>query len=336
MKNKHVNIPIFVPHNGCPNECSFCNQRKITGESDHMTAEKADSIISGHLSTIDRKKTNIEIAFFGGSFTGIPQKEQRQFLEVANKYIKAGRVDGIRISTRPDYISSDILAYLKEYGVTAIELGAQSMDNNVLFLNNRGHTALQTEEAAHLIYKSGFELGLQMMVGLYGDSDEGALFTTDALIALKPSCVRIYPTLVIKDTMLYDLFVRGKYKPLDIESAVELCTKLLLRFEQAGIKVLRIGLLASDNINLESDVVAGPFHPSFGELVESEKLWYLISEKLSHNKRETIRIIVNPRYVSAVVGNKKRNISRIKQNYRINEVNIVQSYDIPFGSFLIE
>ncbi len=336
MKSKHVNIPVFVPHKGCPNDCSFCNQRKITGQAKPVTKETAHRIIKDHLKTIEHENTSVEVAFFGGSFTGIPLFEQKALLEVANEYLKNGLIDGIRLSTRPDYITDDILYFLKSYGVTAIELGAQSMVDSVLKLNDRGHFAIDTEIAAKRIKDFGFELGLQMMTGLFGDDRKGAIFSAKKIIDLKPDCVRIYPTLTIKDTKLHKLYEEGKYIPMSLDETVELCAELLDMFREEDIKVLRIGLLGTDNINDESDVVAGPFHQSIGELCESESFYKRVNSYLDNTEKNDIKIYVNPRYISVAVGNRKRNIKRLSEKYSDKNISLLQKESIPYGKFMIE
>lgn len=332
MKEKHVNIPVFVPHEGCPNDCSFCNQKKITGSLTPMTSVMANEIINSHLKTINRETTEVEVAFFGGSFSGIPIEEQTAFLEVANRYKAKGLIDGIRLSTRPDYINDEILSLFKKYHVTAIELGAQSMIDNVLSLNDRGHSAEDTKKASALIKQYGFSLGLQMMTGLYGDDAKGAIYSASEIIKLAPENVRIYPTLTIKDTKLHRLYNEGKYVPMSLDETVKLCGELLLMFEEANIKVLRVGLLGTDNINEEEDVVAGPFHQSMGELAESEKFYNKILNQIKGINKENIVIRVNPRYISIAIGYKKRNVLRLKQ-MGFKNVSIVQNEMIPFGNF---
>lgn len=305
---KHKTIPIFVPHLGCPNDCSFCNQHKITGEQSAVTPDVADNQIKEALSTIADDTNCIEIGFFGGSFTGIDINLQREFLSVAKKYVDNGIVHAVRLSTRPDYIDDDILKMLKEYRVTTVELGAQSMDDNVLLLNRRGHAVADTIRASQLIKNSGIKLGLQMMTGLYGDTNKTCMESLEKIIALKPDCVRIYPTLVLKDTYLDQLYNRGKYKPQTLDEAVSLCADLKERFDEEHIQVIRIGLMASDNINPDVDVTAGPYHPSIGELVLSEVYFRKLIKEINCDAE----ISVNEKDISAYVGNKKNNLRRLK------------------------
>ena len=306
---KHKTIPVFVPHMGCPNDCSFCNQKKITGTIKTVTPIDADNQIKEALKTIPKDATCVEIGFFGGSFTGIDKELQEGFLSVAKKYKDSGLIDEIRLSTRPDYIDNDILDRLCSFGVTTVELGAQSMDDDVLKLNRRGHTKEQTHIASHLIKSKGLKLGLQMMTGLYGDNEETCIKSCEEIISLSPDCVRIYPTLVLKDTYLDELYKKGEYTPQTINEAVKLCAVLKQKFDEYRIPVIRLGLMASDNINPDADVVAGPYHPSIGELVQSEIYFTKIIKEL----KSDAEILVNNKDISAFVGNKKSNIKRLKE-----------------------
>ncbi|MBO5734224.1 MAG: radical SAM protein [Clostridia bacterium] len=327
---KHKTVPIFVPHMGCPNDCSFCNQRKITGNENAMTPEIADEQIQKALKTMPEDADCVEIGFFGGSFTGIDKDLQREFLTVAKKYKDAGKISEIRLSTRPDYINSEILELIKSYGVTTVELGAQSMDDRVLRLNRRGHTETDTKRASEMIKASGIKLGLQMMTGLYGDSDDTCRKSCEKIIALKPDCVRIYPTLVLANTYLDELYKSGEYTPQTLDEAVSLCADLKERFDAEGISVIRIGLMASDNINPDADVTAGPYHPSIGELVQSEIYYRRLVKEIDADAQ----IFVNSKDISAFTGNKKNNIKRLKNAGF--DVQFLQDDSITQGSFKIQ
>ena len=296
---KKGNISIFIPHLGCPQQCSFCNQKTITGNQKQPTC---DDVISAVETALRKKGYEYEIAFFGGSFTAIDREYMLSLLKTAYAYVADGRVKGIRISTRPDCIDDEILDILKSYGVTSIELGAQSMDDEVLKANLRGHTAQDVENASRLIKSYGFELGLQMMTGLYLDTDEKAVETAKRIIALQPSTVRIYPTVVLKGTMLARLYEDEVFKPQTVDDAANLCTRLVPMFEDAGIKVIRLGLHASDDI--KKNAVAGAYHESFGEIVKSR---YMLNRILKY-KPGDYEIMVNPRSVSQLKGQQKRNI----------------------------
>lgn len=324
---KQKTIPVFVPHMGCPNDCSFCNQRKITGKDEEMTPELARKLIEESLSTIE--SDYVEIGFFGGSFTGIDKEFQRELLSVAKEYKDAKKIHAIRLSTRPDYIDEERLALLKEYGVDTIELGAQSMDDEVLKFNRRGHTSEDTQKASRLIKSYGFKLGLQMMTDLYGDTNEKCKQSAEKIIALSPDCVRIYPTLVLSGTYLDELYNKGEYIPQNLDDAVKLCADLKTRFDEEKIPVIRIGLMSSDNINPEKDVVAGPYHPSMGELVLSE----IYLRKILKEINTDAEILVNKRDISAFVGNKKSNIKKLKDAGF--EVTFKESDEIPQATYKI-
>lgn len=313
---KNFNIPLFVPHKGCPNDCVFCNQKRITAELESVTGEKVDKIISEYLKTLP-KDAYIEAAFFGGSFTGIPIPEQDELLTVAKKYKDKGEISGIRLSTRPDYINKEILDLLKEKSVTTIELGVQSLDDEVLISSNRGHTKEDVYKAVELIKGYGFSLGLQMMTGLPGDSFEKSVNTAREFIDLRPDFVRIYPTLVIKDTMLSDLYYSGAYIPQSLEEAVRLCKHLKREFIKNGIKVIRVSLQPTEEISPEASVVAGPFHSAFGELVDNAIYYDEILEKTKNLSDCTVILGVNPSCISKAVGNKKINVMKLKKDRNI-------------------
>ncbi len=306
MSVKHSNISIFVPHIGCPNKCSFCNQRFITGT---CKAPNADDVEKAVITAVKSKKydpATTEIAFFGGSFTAINRNYMISLLEAASSFVRIGLVKGIRISTRPDAIDDDILLLLKEYNVTAIELGAQSFNNYVLKMNNRGHTAQDTENAARLIRKHGFELGLQIMTGLYADDNESLERTSKKVIELRPDTVRIYPTIVLQDTDLAALYIDGVYKPQTLSEAIKICSKLYLMLSKEGINVIRLGLHSIE----DGAYIAGPWHPAFSELCQSQ---IMLTRVLTHlfDKGEYI-IYVGKSDVSKMTGQRKSNIKYLK------------------------
>ena len=333
-KTRHINIPVFIPHMGCPHACVFCDQKRISGTLSFQSTERVKNILEESFSTVG-ENDDIEIAFFGGSFTGIPEQEMIAYLELAQPYLKDGRASGIRLSTRPDTIDPHILDILKKYCVTVIELGVQSLDPEVLLQSQRGHSIEDVVSACSLIREYGITLGIQTMLGLPADSYEKALKTAKDVIELKPDMVRIYPTLVIKDTLLEEYYLTGRFIPLSLEEAVEWCTDILPLYREAGITVLRIGLQDSDT--LEGSIVAGPYHPAFGELVESRILYKKITHSLDNMQLENYnRIIIRtqPQLVSKLVGQKRVNIESIKENYSLNEV--VVKADLEMGEFVIE
>lgn len=322
MKKKYI-IPIFVPHLGCQNECVFCNQKSISGQEKQLTKEDVREQIEEHLKYI-KKDSKVEVAFFGGSFTGIDEAKQVELLSTAYEYIKQKKVDSIRVSTRPDYIDKKILKRLKKYKVKTIELGVQSANDYILEKAGRGHTFEDVVKASKLIKWYGFDLGHQMMVGLPESTTADEINTAKQLIKLKPKMVRIYPVLVIKNTKLEKDYNEGKYKPLTVIQAVEVCKELVRLFVKKHIDVIRIGLQPTDSItnpeNENSEVIAGPFHPAFRQLVESG-MWYdVIVEKIKklNTKVREVDVTVNPEDVNNVIGQKKANIYNLKEVYDIN------------------
>ena len=296
---KKGNISIFVPHQGCPCACSFCNQKTITGQQDLPDENSVKAAVD---TALKHKGFDYEIAFFGGSFTAIERENMTRLLKAAYTYVEKGLVRGIRISTRPDCIDGEILDILKSYGVTSIELGAQSMDDEVLELNRRGHSAQDVVDASKLIKKYGFELGLQMMTGLYGDTQERAIETAKKIIALNPATVRIYPTVVLKGTYLAELCEKELYEPLNVDDSAKLAAILVPMFEAANIKIIRLGLHSGKDI--KDNMIAGGFHDSFGELVKSR----IMVNKILARKPGDYQIFVNPRSLSKLKGNNKSNI----------------------------
>ena len=320
---RKINIPIFVSHQGCPNDCIFCNQKKITGVYKKEKYEEIKEKISSYLESASND-AEIEVSFFGGSFTGIDIEEQNMYLSVAGEFFKDARVKGIRISTRPDYVTKEILDNLYNKGVTTIELGVQSMDDNVLKMNKRGLISNQTISAVNLIREYDFKLGLQMMVGMYGSSEELDIYTCDEIIKLKPDFVRIYPTVVIKETALYELYNNKIYIPYSLDKAVKVCAKLLLKFRENNINVIRIGLMAGEDINEKK--VYGPYHSSFRELVESYLYYEKIKNDISELTSKNIIIYCNPKNVSKITGNKKSNIIKLTEEFNLESLKVV-SFD---------
>ena len=303
---KHANISLFVPHMGCPHQCSFCNQKTISGSVKELSPEDVTKTLNKAVSDgVD--PANTEIAFFGGSFTAIERGYMISLLEAARPFIKMDRFAGIRISTRPDAIDEEILGILKKYGVSAIELGAQSTDSEVLIKNRRGHTREDIFNASHLIKNAGFSLGLQMMTGLLGDTEEKSLQTCRDIISLQPDTVRIYPTITLEGTHLGDLYKTGGYVPQSLDEAVSLCGKLLKLFYQNNIAVIRLGLHSGGNV--EEGYLAGPYHPAFGEMCQSavylaEAVDLLNELNLKYKK---VTLYLNPSEISKMRGQKGSN-----------------------------
>lgn len=288
---KHAIIPVFISHRGCPNDCVFCNQKRITARNGDVTVDDARRTIEAHLSTLEKMDLEtIELAFFGGSFTGIPLEEQIAFLSLAKEYKDAGRIDKIHLSTRPDYINKEILDNLQAYGADVIELGVQSFDEEVLALSGRGHNAAVVYESARLIQDYGFTLGIQLMIGLPGDTMDKCIFSARETVKIGPEIARLYPTVVIRDTALYDACIEGRYTPLDEEEAV-LRTKAMYEIlEEADINIIRVGLKSSDIMSSET-----AFHPAFRQLVEGriarERMEEQLMEFLQKNNEFSFSVL---------------------------------------------
>ncbi len=316
MRARHFTIPVFIPEEACPNRCVFCNQHRIAGADCAPSVAEVIAKVDEHLLTIP-DGNEVEIGFFGGNFTGIPVEEQKAYLVSVQSYFDSGRINGIRISTRPDYISREILMMLKQYHVTTIELGAQSLDEEVLKLAGRGHTVAQVHEASHIIIENGFSLGLQMMIGLPGDTAEKSIYTAQEIIRLGARCTRIYPTLVIKETELEQLYLEGKYQPLSQEDAISRVADIVPLFIEAEVKILRIGLHPSEGFLDNTSLVAGPFHVAFGELVFSEIWRRLISTMAFENgKRNMITLTVAIGMRNAAIGHKAMNKAILLDSFR--------------------
>jgi len=311
-----------VPHAGCPHDCVFCNQVKITGV-EKPDISHAKQIIEDHLKSIPKSDESvIEIAFFGGSFTGIAKEIQIQYLELAHGYIQAGLIDGIRLSTRPDYIDRDILDLLSKYQVTTIELGVQSLDAQVLKKSNRGHTLSHVRSAVELIKGYSFNLGLQMMLGLPGDTKARAIKTAEQLIDMKADFVRIYPTLIIKDTDLETMYHAGVYQPLSIDEAVDHAAACYKLFASHNIPVIRMGLQPTDELNADG-YIAGPYHPAFRQLVESKVYLDLLDEFFKKHPIEgDVKIHISSKELSYLVGQKRSNLNQIEAIYKINKIRV--------------
>lgn len=316
---KHGNVALFVPHAGCPHRCSFCDQRAIAGTEERLTPDKVEAACLQAESRITLPGRQAELAFFGSSFTALPKKEMYALLDAALPFVRRGVFRGIRLSTRPDCVDEGILAALAGRSVTAVELGAQSMDDAVLVQNGRGHTADDVERAAGLIRARGLSLGLQMMTGLPGSTPDTDRETAARLAALRPDTMRIYPTVALRGTPLDGMVRSGAYIPPTLEETVALCAELLLFFEEErDIPVIRLGLHASPD--LEQNRVAGPWHPAFRELCEGR----IYRDRAASLLRECgippgpVRLLVHPRALSAMIGQRRGNVVWFRERgYRV-------------------
>ena len=317
-------IPVFVPHLGCPHACVFCNQRRISGQTQPVTAETVERILREAISVPSRGAKR-QLAFYGGSFTAVPEALQLSLLESAHTAILRGEIDSVRLSTRPDAVDEATLERLRRFGVRTVELGAQSMDDTVLRLSGRGHSAEDVRRASALIRNAGFELVLQMMTGLPGDSTEKSLFTARELIRLRPDAVRIYPTVVVKDTELYDMWRRGEYREHTVEDAVELCARILPLFEEAGIPVIRLGLNPTAELS-SGAAAAGAYHPALGELVRSRILLQRARELLRDVPPDSEPVLSVPsRLFSQMLGQRRVNVDSLVREFRLKDLKLVST-----------
>lgn len=309
---EHI-IPVFVPHWGCPNDCVFCNQRRITGQRVSATAETVKTAIEN--AALLPAGVKRQLAFYGGSFTAIPAAEQEELLSAGKAALDAGQINAIRLSTRPDAVDEAVLSRLRRYGVETVELGAQSMDGEVLRLSGRGHTPEDVERASRLLREGGFRLILQMMTGLPGDSPEKDIATAERLIALRPDGVRIYPTVIVRDTALYDLWRSGRYAEHTVEEAVRVCARLLPLFEAAGIPVIRLGLNPTEELS-GGGAVGGAYHPALGELVKNRLCRERLEETLSALPgAKQVTLGVHPSLLSQMLGQKRENVRYLEERF---------------------
>ncbi|PLW92276.1 MAG: radical SAM protein [Marinilabiliales bacterium] len=323
----HSIIPIFLPELACPHQCVFCNQKNITATEKLPSEKEVSEIIESHLKTIKAENRTCEIAFFGGSFTGLPLHEQEKYLKLAAPYVENAEIEGIRISTRPDYINDEILSLLKQYHVKIIEIGAQSMDEDVLRLSGRGHSAEDVRNAAKLIKEGGFILGIQMMVGLPGDTPEKTYTTAKEIINLGADGTRIYPVLVIDDTELAEMYKAGDYEPLSIEEAVLQTAPIYRLFEENGVMIYKCGLHPSEFL-YNGKLMAGPWHPAFRQLVQS-KNFLDKAEKLLEDDPEIKGFEVNPSDINAALGFEKGNLKVFQM--KNTEFRILQNANVKKG-----
>lgn len=335
MNKKRVIIPIFVPHLGCPHNCVFCNQDSITGSIQKVNSEFVKNTVDTYMTTINREETIIEISFFGGTFTAIEIEKQRELLSVAKEYKDNNKIDFIRLSTRPDAIDENILNHLKQFSVDIIELGVQSLDDEVLRLSGRGHSSSDVYESTKLIKSYGFILGHQIMIGLPGSNFERDILTAEKIIDMKPDVCRIYPALVIKNTPMEKMYLSGIYKPYSLNEAINVSTVIYSKLEKSNIKVIRMGLQPTEEINEGSEVVAGPFHPAFRELVESRIINQLILNYVSKDT-EFLEININPKDVSKLYANRKMFFNDMKNKVLTKCVKINQDPLVGIGKLMLK
>lgn len=319
MTAKNCIIPVFVPHLGCPNDCVFCNQRTISGS---LRPAGPEDVVRA-LEEARGKTEGAELAFYGGSFTAVPEETQRALLEAAQPYREEGFLRSLRVSTRPDAVTSDKLLMLRSYGVETVELGAQSMDDRVLRLSGRGHTAADTAEAADLVHAAGMKLILQMMTGLPGADPESDLRTAQAVASLGPEGVRIYPTVILRGTALEKAWRAGRYRAHTVSDAVETCAPIAALFRRAGIPILRLGLNPTEALS-GGEAVGGAYHPALGELVYGRLYLDLAREKLRAEPRlgRRVRLLVAENRVSVMTGRKQANLLALRWEFGLEEISV--------------
>lgn len=345
---KHLTIPIFIPHLGCPHDCVFCNQRRISNTKlnqkvdgfGQQVLDQADHYTRG----LDLTSVSVELAYFGGTFTALDHNFQKELLEVALKLRQKGIISHLRCSTRPDAVTEEKLAFVKSYGMDTIELGLQSMDDEVLLASGRGHSRQASILASRLIKNAGLRLGHQLMPGLPKSSPGSDLDSVRQSLSLNPDCVRIYPTLVIKDTPLAELYQKGEFQPLSLFEAIDQTSQYLSLYEEQGVEILRLGLMANEELNLGKGLIAGPWHPAFGELVRGYRLNKTIQTILAKEARNKLRnssilgknsstpkllpeLTIHPRDLSCLYCDKKR---FFKKGPRPFQVNVTPSEEVHF------
>ena len=322
---KSTNAAIFIPHLGCPHKCSFCDQNKVTKVQNAVTAKDVSDILESHAKSLTERNLTAQIGFFGGTFTALDPDYREDLLKTANLFLQKYPeiFTGIRCSTRPDYIDEKVLTQLKQNGVNAVELGVQSMDDEVLRLNNRHHTSEDVRKSAKLIQDFGFGLGLQMMTGLYGDTPQKSLYTADEFIKLKPVTARIYPTVILRNTMLGDLYEKGEYKTFTQEETIELCAEIYRRFTENNIKVIRLGLnISSKNEEAKNEIIGGNYGLQLGELCIGRYYFYKMLKHMENTGAKRFEIYTDNKNISKINGHKSENKIKLKRlgfEYKITE-----------------
>ncbi|AJE03688.1 elongator complex protein 3 [Geobacter pickeringii] len=325
---KPLIVPFFISHQGCPHRCVFCDQRTISGRGGEFPAdEELRAAVAA--AAVSRGGRPVEVAFYGGTFTSIPRTEQQRLLGVLQPLLAAQVIASVRISTRPDAVDGESARFLRDHGVTTVELGVQSMDDRVLAASGRGHNAADTERAFSVLREEGIAVGAQLMPGLPGDTAESSLASLRRVLSLGPSCLRIYPTVVVEGTELAELWRCGRYTPLERDAAVSLCARMLRLATEAGVPVIRIGLQPTEELEAPGTILAGPWHSAFRQLVEGE-LWCELLLRLTDGipPGSGVRLICAPTRVSDVVGQRRRNLERLatERGVRVVRVDTVPAF----------
>jgi len=332
-------IPVFIPHAGCPHQCVFCNQRAITGNTNAVpSAEAITSQIQGFLKFKKPYHSPVQISFYGGNFLGLEENTLYQLLNTATTFVETGEVESIRFSTRPDTIRPHSLDIIQQFPIHTIEIGVQSMDDVVLERSRRGHTSLDIKTACNALRPFGYEIGMQMMIGLPGDDDSTAMKTAHSIAELLPDFVRIYPTIVLKNSQLEKWYRQGSYLPMSLEAAVTQTKKLYLLFRKHGISVIRMGLQASEELDDSATVLGGPYHPAFGHLVHAEIFLDMAIAELTSKAMPIQKAIffVHPNSIPKMRGLKNANIRRLKDKYHINSIELVPDASLASDTLRVE
>ncbi len=336
--HKPLIIPVFIPHRGCPHRCVFCDQRALTASRSKLPSpEDLDARVRQYTAFTRKRPSSIQLAFFGGNFLGLASENVRDLLSAADKIVRQGRIDGIRFSTRPETIDDERLGWLDGFNVAAVELGVQSMDDEVLALSGRGHTAADTMSAVKLLKRNGYAVGLQMMVGLPGDNPQRTCQTARRIVGLDPEFVRIYPTVVLKNSMLADWYRSGRYRPLSLKDGIAIVKRLLLYFRENKIPVIRVGLQASDCFENDGSFLAGPYHPAFGHLVHSAlflDMARLLIREL-HKTEDSITFLVHPNSISRMRGEKNQNLNTLKTDFGLATIDIKTESQLPLDGLKV-
>lgn len=333
-------IPIFLPHMGCPHQCLFCNQNNITGHSNKLPSKASISHqIERFLSFSRKKRQFTEISFYGGNFLGLSFDQITDLLSHTSIYVRKGYINGIRFSTRPDTIDPKCLELISSFPISTIELGVQSMNDQVLAAVHRGHLRSDIKTAVTLLKQTDYTIGLQLMIGLPGDTFKGLMESANQIATMKPDFVRIYPTLVLKGSPLSKWYQTGKYTPLSLPYAIEQTKSLFLMFQKKGITVIRMGLQASDELNQQDTVLAGPYHPAFGHQVLSsiykDTIHKMLSKIFSHShaseKNRSVQLSANPKDISKIQGLKNQNLFYLKKEFNLFQLNVIPDSSLPLG-----
>ena len=331
---KYLVVPIFIPFAGCPHKCIFCEQKKITGASDQIKIlEILDTAVSSpHFYDTE----NREIAFYGGTFTNLPLKTVEEILSSVSPYLKSGKFKSIRISTRPDAVNDDICLLLKDKGVKTVEIGVQSMNDEVLMLAGRGHNAVDAVRSMELLHKYDFISGAQLMPGLPGDNLKRFMDTVADIIALKPDIARLYPAVVIKGTRLAEKFYENCYSPLELDEAVNWCAEAAAKMEESGVNIIRIGLMESLSLSKENNVIAGPYHPAFGHMVRSLQYHKRIEKYLKKSPWKKVYVFVNKNELALFCGYRNDGIVRVSEVLQAEIAGVKGGIDISPGTISFE